>query len=547
MKATSLIAAGIAILLSVAGCSSRSTAVSAVRSGSATTAAVPAVSREVRDQLLDGAIAVLGRLDDYEEQAAYAQVFDRLNQWSHALATERPAEGGWRLDPLYETLPAELRSGVPVAALESSVFAADEDVLALRDQRWLSDIASYARGDAIDDLAVAQNLFQWTVRALAISSDPPMVPTQATPGSRWFLPGEVLLAGRASSAQRAWVFLELLRHAGLDGVMLATGSPADGSLQPWIPALLSAGEAYLFEPTYGMPVPGPGGVGVATARQAAADPAILRGLSLPDRNYPLQAPDMASLTVLVPAAPINLARRMQMLDERLAGRGRMEITIDASALAARGLAALPGKPAAGRTRLWEFPWETLRRRRQEPTIRALLSELAPLSVALEERRQGDGMARVVRPLYVARLREFRGDMEGAEGAKAAYLTARPSAAAIAEALKRSPPAETDAVKRLYEAMKQDATYWLGVLTLNEGDAETAVDYLGRMTLEASPDGPWSDAARVNLARGLLLLGNRKQAVAMLEADQSPQRFGSRLLASRIGPEAAGNDGKANGR
>jgi hypothetical protein len=238
---------------------------------------------------------------------------------------------------------------------------------------------------------------------------------------------------------------------------------------------------------------------------------------------------------------------MQMLDERLAGRGRMEITIDASALAARGLAALPGKPAAGRTRLWEFPWETLRRRRQEPTIRALLSELAPLSVALEERRPGDGMARVVRPLYVARLREFRGDMEGAEGAKAAYLTARPSAAAIAEALKRSPPAETDAVKRLYEAMKQDATYWLGVLTLNEGDAETAVDYLGRMTLEASPDGPWSDAARVNLARGLLLLGNRKQAVAMLEADQSPQRFGSRLLASRIGPEAAGNDGKANGR
>jgi len=90
-------------------------------------------------------------------------------------------------------------------------------------------------------------------------------------------------------------------------------------------------------------------------------------------------------------------------------------------------------------------------------------------------------------------------------------------------------------------MKQDATYWLGVLTLAEGDAETAVDYLGRMTLEASPDGPWSDAARVNLAQGLLRLGRRKEAIVLLKADQSPQRFGSRLLAARIERSAAERD------
>jgi len=535
-------AIAIAILSTATGCSSRAAVVTPARSGSESVSPVPQVSREVRDRLLDGAVAVLGRLDDYEEQAAFAQVFDRLNQWSHALAAERPVAGAdWRLDPLYETLSAELRSGLPTAALESSVFSAEEDVVGLRDQRWLADVASHARGDAIDDLAVATNLFEWTVRALAISSDPPMVPTQATPGSRWFLPGEVLLAGRASAAQRAWVFLELLRHAGLDGVMLATGDAAGGSPRPWIPALLSGGEAYLFEPAYGMPVPGPGGVGVATARQAADDPAILGGLSLPDRTYPVQAAAMASLTLLVPAAPLNLARRMHLLDERLAGAGRMEIAIDASALAARAVAALPGEPSPDRIRLWEFPWETIRRRRQETTARAVVTELAPLSVGLEERRPRDGIARIVRPLYAARLREFRGELEGAEGAKASYLAARPSAAAIAEAVKRSPPAQADAVKRLYESMKQDATYWLGVLTLAEGDAETAVDYLGRMTLEASPDGPWSDAARVNLAQGLLRLGRRKEAIVLLKADQSPQRFGSRLLAARIERSAAERD------
>ena len=45
---------------------------------------MPSVSEEVREKLLDGAVAVLDRLDDYDEASAFAQVFDRLNQWSHA-------------------------------------------------------------------------------------------------------------------------------------------------------------------------------------------------------------------------------------------------------------------------------------------------------------------------------------------------------------------------------------------------------------------------------------------------------------------------------
>jgi hypothetical protein len=55
-----------------------------------------------------------------------------------------------------------------------------------------------------------------------------------------------------------------------------------------------------------------------------------------------------------------------------------------------------------------------------------------------------------------------------------------------------------------------------------------------MTLKANPDGIWSDAARVNLARARLALGDRDEAVRLLREDASPQRFGSRLLADRIG-------------
>ena len=82
-------------------------------------------------------------------------------------------------------------------------------------------------------------------------------------------------------------------------------------------------------------------------------------------------------------------------------------------------------------------------------------------------------------------------------------------------------------------MKEDATYWLGVVTLAEGENATAADYLGRMTLEAAPDSRWTDAARVNLAQALEALGRTAEAIKLLREDASPQRFGSRLRAEEL--------------
>jgi tetratricopeptide (TPR) repeat protein len=79
-------------------------------------------------------------------------------------------------------------------------------------------------------------------------------------------------------------------------------------------------------------------------------------------------------------------------------------------------------------------------------------------------------------------------------------------------------------------MKEDATYYLGVVTLGEGEYEAAIDFLDRMTLEASPDSRWADAARINAAKAYAAIGNPERARELLEADESPQRFGSRLAA-----------------
>lgn len=524
------------LLVAVVGCQESP---SATKSRPAETVrAVAVVPAEVRKQLLDGAVGVLRRLDDFDEAAAYEQVFDRLNQWSHAGVPDV----GWEADPLIEKLPEALRSGLPPEALAGSIFDAVEDPTFLRDQRWLADLAASIRKETVDDLEIARKLFDWTVRSLALVSDPPMQPTPDNPGDRWLRQGEILLSGRASAAQRSWIFLELVRHAGLKGVMLATRAGADDSgqvaLVPWIPAVLFNGEAWLFDPAYGMPIPGPGGEGIATARQAFEDPTVLQAMDVEGRRYPVRAEDVGRLGVLIAASPASLSRRMLLVEKSLVGANAMSLSVDPTGLADAAADALPRGEDALVAGLWTFPWECERMRgeRKSQLQAELARELAPLSVQLPE-PAGDGPPRLFRPLFTARVRELRGELDGRGGAKFAYLAARPSEAKIRGFLATMPPQQADILRQLVGQMKEDATYFLGVVTLGEGEYEAAIDFLDRMTLEESPDGRWADAARINAAMAYAASDQPEKARSLLEADESPQRFGSRLMASRL-PEAA---------
>ena len=200
---------------------------------------VPRISEEVRGKLLEGAITILDRLENYDEALAVDQVFDRLNQWIHADPVgDALASGQWNVDSLRGSLPENYQEMCTDEKLGSSVFDPTYDIVAIRDQRWLADIAKTARGEALDDIDIAVSLFRWTIRSLAIQSDPPFFATADSAGVRWFERGEILLSGRGSAAQRSWIFLELLRQAGLHGVMLATVD-RDGNYRPWLPALIS--------------------------------------------------------------------------------------------------------------------------------------------------------------------------------------------------------------------------------------------------------------------------------------------------------------------
>ncbi len=232
------------------------------------------------------AFSVLKNIDELQSPATLATIVERLNQWS----TQAPDNVEWSLDPLVETLPAECRQLTVVRQLAEPRFLAS-DGRELQQTMWLGEIAKRARGEDNTPLIAAQELFDWVVRNIQLERDGSIeIP---------HMPRELLLFGRGTAVDRAWLFSLLARQQGLDVVALALPAK-DGAEQPrfWLTALAFDDELYLFDPRLGLPIPGPGGKGVATLKQVLADEALLRQLDVDDeRRYPIAHADLEKIVV----------------------------------------------------------------------------------------------------------------------------------------------------------------------------------------------------------------------------------------------------------
>jgi hypothetical protein len=100
-----------------------------------------------------------------------------------------------------------------------------------------------------------------------------------------------------------------------------------------------------------------------------------------------------------------------------------------------------------------------------------------------------------------------------------------------------------AVRPMQIAAKQAASYWLGIVAFEHEQFDVAVDYFDNRTLQASPDGPWTQGARYNLARTYEIKGltdGDKNAIERavefyrpIDDPLSPQAHGDRLRARRL--------------
>ena len=175
--------------------------------------------------------------------------------------------------------------------------------------------------------------------------------------------------------------------------------------------------------------------------------------------------------------------------------------------------------------LWDFPFRTL---------------VGQLTIGKAD-RQEEALAFepfAVRPAYwKARTRQFQGRRKAAnqpgedaldDHQEAAPLH-EPSGAPTDRHIAESGSAEE---RRVNTSAKLNATYWLGLLSFDDGKFDVAADWFRRPELNAA-DSPWKSGALYNLARSLEAEGNFDAAIKLLEEDTSPQQTGNKLRAREL--------------
>jgi hypothetical protein len=286
-----------------------------------------------------------------------------------------------------------------------------------------------------------------------------------------------------------------------------------------LPALLVDDQLYLFDARLGLPIPGPGGEGVATLEQVRNDESLLRQLDLPDAPYPATAAALQEVVPYVVADPFDLSRRARQVETKLTGDDRMVLTCRPSELAER----LKSAPALAGARLWDVPFRTLRDQ---------------LSLGRSARRR-EALAFepfAVRPvLWKARTRHFQGRRPVGEQSEEEAIDDHREAAQLYTHKSVRPTqrhiAQTESMgeRRVDAAAKLNATYWLGLMSFDDGRYDVAAHWLGRPELTAT-DSPWRSGARYNLARTFEAQEKLEEAIKLLEEDTSAQQHGNRIRA-----------------
>ena len=338
-------------------------------------------------------------------------------------------------------------------------------------------------------------------------------------------------------------FLLLARQQGLDAIVLGLANKAvGGEPRPWAVGVVLGDEIYLFDPELGLPIPGPNDTGVATLSQLREHPELLRQLDLDDEKYPVTAEDLQHLVALIDATPQAISQRMLLVQEKLADDQQMILTTKPSSIARR-----LRKLGLAESRLWIVPYRAFvydQLRRLDRDVNASLeAELAAYDGPL--------------PLFPARMYHMRGVFEAEKPNFDAKVLlprmpqARPRNRSDRQVARTA--AATDGTQSAHEehpelleslllqsqiGARSEAAgelFWLGLVAYEEEDDGNAEVFLDRHTLQADPGGPWTHSAKYNLARIYERAGQDERAIALYEADDSPQRHGNRIRARRLKP------------
>lgn len=508
------------------------------------------IGKPASQSSLQQGLSFLRRLDESNGREAQRRTQQQLQDW----LAQQKADSQWAPDPMRDQIPPPFDQLAPKEQLAAMTFNTF-DVITLRECQWLNDIAqTNVRQGKLDpslqqlvkrtvssgsvelenDLANAVRLFDWTVLNLQLDGD--FVPEAATrfQSNLVLQTWESLLMGRGTMEEKSRIFSQLARQIGLQVVMLAIQPSETEPARPWLPALLAHGQLYLFDMRLGAPLVDPQSQTILTWSQLIAHPDRLQAVGkVIDETYPVQPDDLKHVVAWIEATPSDLSQRMQLLEGALLGDNKMSLTAAPSAVASR----LREAGELKNIHIWPLPYLSYAQR----------SSLDPNSPAVAELSLEHSLFDRQPLLRLARVQHFRGHYESTEesrGARPLYLMSRLPEEEIARILEvplQTPAGTTPSEERLNQhrqnqeyayslarRSKQNASYWLGLIALDEGEYNVAADYFEKRLLAIDPDSVWAPGAHYALGRTYEAWGR---------AEASPERLRQALDRYRSAPSS----------
>ncbi|MGL4943448.1 MAG: tetratricopeptide repeat protein [Thermoguttaceae bacterium] len=360
------------------------------------------------------------------------------------------------------------------------------DMQSLKQAVWMRQISQWARGDSHREIDRAQALFDWTIRNIDLRGETFQVDDSRTLVFPTQEPWQTVILGRGTPADRAWVFVELLRQQRIEACLLSIPDSATSRSQLWCVGVLIEGELYLFLVQDGLPVPGRAGVvvnengitipDVATLREFVGDAAIRERIVRAGES-PLTDQQLANITAHLVVTPAVSSAKMRLLEKECAGDFTMV--------------------------LYTSPRETRERFGAVQNLSSVELWQRPITAVVESLRPSGVKAELMRPfsipsmktqkfaLWRGRTLYIKGKITGQDSAASAWQDAITPDRTILD-LRNSPVStQLAGLDQMLATVNTMATYWLGHAAFSQGNWESARNYfemrerLSRMSFSGS--------------------------------------------------------------
>ena len=451
----------------------------------------------------------------------------RPENYTIAAATDKPVNllNSWRgmVDKNAATDPSVIPAGWidDADATRLKVHNYDlRDAIHVRDAMLTHAITTQILSRGGDEIAHIRGVVDYVVRNISLrGGDEPDMPLGIY---------QLLLIGRGTVEDRAWVCSSLLRQIRIDSVIVRPSADSGADSDVWLFGALLNGRVHLFDLQLGIAIPSstdlvqPGPP--ATLESLVSHPEWLQSLAMrSDQPYPIDAAFLKEPLVAPIVESEFWSERMKHLE---------------SVLPAEEICVLhdPLNDESGRTGLltrltqatptlkvdqlqpWGYPKHQFQSAQSvAPAVQQVLEATTmifslPVPIQVDPKTQKVTIGIPERRMLRIRTDQLLGKFEDATKR---YLAIRHLAI-------EENPVQTLAM--LNQVGAEFAMYWTGVCKFEARDHNAAIEQLSTYVKRYDRNGRWNFAARALLAECHAELGHFKEATALLERSRSDDPY-----------------------